>query len=159
MLSVRLAHGFGAFSLDVAFEAPPGVTVLFGRSGSGKTSVINAVAGLFHADTGRIAVRDRVLFDSDAGIFTPPHQRRMGYVFQEARLFPHLSVRQNLLYGCRFAPKASGASQAEAFDRIVTLLGISQLLDRRPRDLSGGERQRVAIGRALLSRPAMLLGR
>jgi molybdate transport system ATP-binding protein len=80
-----------------------------------------------------------------------------GIRFQEARLFPHLSVRQNLLYGCRFAPKASGASQAEAFDRIVTLLGISQLLDRRPRDLSGGERQRVAIGRALLSRPAMLL--
>jgi molybdate transport system ATP-binding protein len=96
MLSVELTHRFGDFTLDMSFDAPAGVTVLFGRSGSGKTSIINAVAGLFHPDSGRIATPEAVLYDTSAYLFVPPHKRRMGYVFQEARLFPHLSVRQNL---------------------------------------------------------------
>jgi molybdate transport system ATP-binding protein len=134
------------------------VTVSFGRSGSGKTSIINAVAGLLKAQSGRVATSDTVFFDSRRGLFVPPHKRRMGYVFQEARLFPHLDVRRNLTFGRRFAPRAARATDAaEEFDRIVALLGLQGLLDRRPRDLSGGETQRVAIGRALLSRPALLL--
>jgi molybdate transport system ATP-binding protein len=158
MLSVELSHRFGAFTLDVAFEAPGGVTVLFGKSGSGKTSVIKSVAGLLEPDQGRIATGDTVFFDSGRRHFVPPHKRRMGYVFQEARLFPHLDVRRNLTYGRRFAPRPPAAVDAAGeFDRIVDLLGLSGLLDRRPRDLSGGETQRVAIGRALLSRPALLL--
>jgi len=158
MLSVELSHQFDGFDLNVAFEAPKGVTVLFGRSGSGKTSVIKAVAGLLKPETGKIATSEAVLFDSDTRVFVPPYRRRMGYVFQEARLFPHLTVRQNLTYGRRFAPPEDAAAAPEvAFDQIVTLLGLSSLLSRRPRDLSGGETQRVAIGRALLSRPALLL--
>jgi molybdate transport system ATP-binding protein len=157
MLSVDLSHRFGDFALDVSFEAPPGVTVLFGRSGSGKTSVIKAVAGLFHPEGGRVASDENVLFDRAAGIFVPPHRRRMGYVFQEARLFPHLNVRRNLTYGRRFAPRDDVGAEVESFDRIVDLLGLGPLLDRRPRDLSGGETQRVALGRALLSRPSLIL--
>jgi molybdate transport system ATP-binding protein len=157
MLSVELTHRFGDFTLDMSFDAPAGVTVLFGRSGSGKTSIINAVAGLFHPDSGRIATPEAVLYDTSADLFVPPHKRRMGYVFQEARLFPHLSVRQNLLYGHWFAPKTEDALPGVEFERITDLLGIGPLLDRRPGDLSGGETQRVAIGRALLSRPSMLL--
>jgi molybdate transport system ATP-binding protein len=107
MLSVELSHRFGAFTLDVAFEAPGGVTVLFGKSGSGKTSVIKSVAGLLEPDQGRIATGDTVFFDSGRRHFVPPHKRRMGYVFQEARLFPHLDVRRNLTYGRRFAPRPS----------------------------------------------------
>ena len=158
MLKVEIAHHFGAFDLDVSFDAPAGVTVLFGRSGSGKTSVIKAVAGLFKPDQGNIAAPDATYFDSVTGVFVSPHKRRMGYVFQEARLFPHLDVRRNLIYGRRFAPRDAGdESDAETFDRIVELLGLGPLLQRRPRDLSGGETQRVAIGRALLSRPSLLL--
>jgi molybdate transport system ATP-binding protein len=140
MLSVELTHRFGDFTLDMSFDAPAGVTVLFGRSGSGKTSIINAVAGLFHPDSGRIATPEAVLYDTSADLFVPPHKRRMGYVFQEARLFPHLSVRQNLLYGHCFAPKAEDARAGGGVrtDRRPCLAS-AQLLDRRPRDLSGGE--------------------
>lgn len=152
-LSVRFAHHFGGFSLDVAFEAPQGVTALFGRSGSGKTSVVNAVAGLLRPETGHIELGETVLFDADRRISVPVHQRRLGYVFQEGRLFPHLSVRQNLLYGRWFAPSGTGAE----FDRVVAMLGLDALLNRRPGGLSGGEKQRVAIGRALLANPRLLL--
>ncbi|THD84751.1 molybdenum ABC transporter ATP-binding protein [Aliigemmobacter aestuarii] len=153
-LEVSLGHRFAGFTLDVAFQAPAGVTVLFGRSGSGKSTVVNAVAGLLRPERGRIAVSGSVVLDTDAGVMLPPHRRRMGYVFQDGRLFPHLTVRQNLLYGRWFAPQ--GARGAE-FDRVVALLGIGPLLDRRPGALSGGEKQRVAIGRAILSDPRLLL--
>jgi len=152
-LDVRLRHAFAGFTLDVAFTAPAGVTALFGRSGSGKTTVINAVAGLLRPDAGRIASDGRVLFDSAGGVNVAVHRRRLGYVFQDARLFPHLTVRQNLLYGRWFAPRGPG----EPLERVLDLLGIEPLLARRPGALSGGERSRVAIGRALLSNPAMLL--
>ena len=151
-LSVEIAHGFPGFALDVAFDAPPGVTALFGRSGSGKTTVVNAVAGLLMPDRGRIVAGGAVLFDRAGGVALPPHRRRLGYVFQDARLFPHMSVRQNLTYGQRFAP--SGGVGLEA---VVEMLGIGALLERRPGGLSGGEKQRVAIGRALLSNPRLLL--
>jgi len=151
-LSVEIAHGFAGFALDVAFDAPPGVTALFGRSGSGKTTVVNAVAGLLMPDRGRIVAGGAVLFDRAGGVALPPHRRRLGYVFQDARLFPHLSVRQNLTYGQRFAP-AGGVG----LDAVVEMLGIGALLERRPGALSGGEKQRVAIGRALLSNPRLLL--
>ena len=152
-LDVRLRHAFAGFTLDVAFTAPAGVTALFGRSGSGKTTVINAVAGLLRPDAGRIASDGRVLFDSAGGVNVAVHRRRLGYVFQDARLFPHLTVRQNLLYGRWFAPRGPG----EPLEHVLDLLGIEPLLARRPGALSGGERSRVAIGRALLSNPAMLL--
>ncbi|HPE26303.1 molybdenum ABC transporter ATP-binding protein [Albidovulum sp.] len=152
-LSVSLNHRLPGFTLDLSFEAPPGLTALFGRSGAGKTTVVNAVAGLVTPERGRIVADDGVLLDTAAGVNLPPHRRRVGYVFQDARLFPHLTVRQNLLYGRFFAPKGAGADLA----RIVDLLGIAALLGRRPGALSGGERQRVAIGRAILSNPRMLL--
>lgn len=152
-LSVRLCHRLGDFRLDAAFEAPAGVTALFGRSGSGKTTIVNAVAGLLRPDAGRIATEDAVLVDSDRGILVPPHRRRVGYVFQDARLFPHLSVGRNLTYGRAFARDAGGPDPAH----IAALLGISDLLARRPGALSGGERQRVALGRAILSNPRLLL--
>ena len=153
-LDVSVRHDFGAFTLDVAFSAPPGVTALFGRSGSGKTTVVNAVAGLLRPQTGRVVVDDTVLLDTEKGLFLPPHRRRIGYVFQEGRLFPHLTVRQNLQFGRWFAPRGA---RTESTERIVSLLGIGHLLDRRPGALSGGEKQRVAIGRALLSGPDLLL--
>lgn len=152
-LQVHLRHRFASFTLDVDFTAPAGVTALFGRSGSGKTTVINAIAGLFRPDQGRVVLSGEVLMDTAARIVPPPHQRRMGYVFQDARLFPHLTVRQNLLYGARFAPVAGRVT----LDQVVDLLGIAPLLARRPATLSGGEKSRVAIGRALLCAPRMLL--
>jgi molybdate transport system ATP-binding protein len=151
--SVALKHAFAGFTLDVAFDAPTGVTALYGRSGSGKTTVINAVAGLLRPDQGRVAVDDLVLLDTATQTSLPVHHRRLGYVFQEGRLFPHLSVRQNLLYGRWFAPKA----ESIALERVVEMLGIGHLLARRPGALSGGEKQRVAIGRALLCNPRLLL--
>jgi len=151
-LSVSLTHTLGTFTLDVTFDAPPGVTVLFGRSGAGKSAVINAVAGLLKPDYGKIVLDGETL--SDAHTWRSASTRRLGYVFQDARLFPHMTVRQNLTYGSRFAPRTdSGPSLTE----VCALLGIADLLDRRPAGLSGGEKQRVAIGRALLSRPRMLL--
>jgi molybdate transport system ATP-binding protein len=151
-LSVQLSHAFPSFALDVSFEAPKGVTVLFGRSGSGKTSVMRAVAGLMRPDAGRITLEGDVLLDTAQRRSIPPHRRRMGYIFQDARLFPHLTVRQNLTYGRWFAPKGG-----ESFDKVVDLLGLDHLLTRQPAKLSGGERQRVAIGRALLSNPRLIL--
>ncbi|NNU79435.1 molybdenum ABC transporter ATP-binding protein [Halovulum dunhuangense] len=153
-LSIAIRHAFAGFSLDVSFQAPPGVTALFGRSGAGKTTVVNAVAGLFRPDAGRVAVNGWEMFDTAAGRWLPPHRRHLGYVFQEGRLFPHLTVRQNLTYGRWFA---GGPRDAAEVARIVAMLGIDRLLDRRPAALSGGEKQRVAIGRALLSHPRLLL--
>lgn len=152
-LSVQIAHHLPGFTLDLAFQAPGGVTALFGRSGAGKTTVVNAVAGLIRPDAGRIVLNDRVLFDAGLRIWLPPQQRRIGYVFQEGRLFPHLSVRQNLLYGRWFSRRAAGPD----LGRITELLGLGDLLHRRPAALSGGEKQRVAIGRAILSDPDLLL--
>ncbi|MFN3261342.1 MAG: molybdenum ABC transporter ATP-binding protein [Pikeienuella sp.] len=153
-LDVALRHAFATFSIDIAFSAPPGITVLFGRSGSGKTTIVNAVAGLLRPSAGRIALDGRSLTDIGAGVFLPPHRRRIGYVFQEGRLFPHLTVRRNLLYGSWFAPRGA---KREEFWRIVEMLGIGPLLDRRPGALSGGEKSRIALGRALLSAPQLLL--
>lgn len=152
-LSVDLHHDFGGFTLDARFEAPQGVTVLFGKSGAGKSSVAAAVAGLLRPARGRIALGDRVLVDTAQGVFLPPHRRRIGYVFQDGRLFPHLTVRQNLLYGRWFAPHGAGPEMG----RILDLLGIGALVDRRPATLSGGEKSRVSIGRAILSNPRLLL--
>ncbi|SLN34131.1 molybdenum ABC transporter ATP-binding protein [Roseisalinus antarcticus] len=153
-LSVTLSHAFPGFTLDAAFEAPAGITVLFGRSGSGKTTVANAVAGLLRPDAGRIALDDVVLSDSARGVWLPPHRRRLGYIFQEGRLFPHLTVRQNLTYGRRFAPRGQ---RSDRVGHVVEMLGIGPLLDRRPGALSGGEKQRVGIGRALLASPRLIL--
>ena len=154
VLAVDVEKRLGAFTLAGRFKATGGVTALFGPSGAGKTTLVNMIAGLLAPDRGSIALDDTVLFDAAAGIDVPPHRRRIGYVFQEGRLFPHLSVRQNLDYGRRMSrhPRDSAA-----FTRIAQLLDIGPLLDRRPRTLSGGERQRVAIGRALLIRPRLLL--
>ena len=155
MLEIDVAKDLEGFRLEaqVACETS-GVTALFGRSGAGKTSLVNMLAGLLRPDRGRIALRGEVLFDSADGIDRPPERRRLGYVFQEGRLFPHLSVRGNLNYGLRRAP---AAERIIGLEQIVELLGIAQLLERRPRDLSGGEKQRVALGRALLANPSLLL--
>jgi molybdate transport system ATP-binding protein len=152
-VSVDISHRLGAFSLEACFETTDGLVALLGRSGSGKTSIINTIAGLINPDRGRVTVDDVVLIDTARRIFVPRHRRRIGYVFQEGRLFPHLTVRQNLLYGRWFAPRDVGGD----FDGVVELLGIEGLLERRPARLSGGEKQRVAIGRALLAKPRLLL--
>jgi molybdate transport system ATP-binding protein len=154
MLSVAVRHRLGGFRLDAAFDSPGGLTALFGRSGAGKTSLVNAIAGLLRPEHGHVAVDGEVLTDSERGVFVPARRRRIGYVFQEGRLFPHLTVRQNLLYGRWFARQGGGAGEVE---RVVELLGIGGLLGRRPANLSGGEKQRVAIGRALLSHPRLLV--
>jgi molybdate transport system ATP-binding protein len=152
-LSVQVADCSGAFALNVAFESAAGVTALFGRSGAGKTTVVQMVAGLRRPGSGRISMAGRTLFDSALGIDLPAHRRRVGLVSQEPRLFPHLSVRANLLYG-RWAGRRRSATSLEA---VVSLLGLEALLARRPATLSGGEAQRVAIGRALLAGPEILL--
>jgi molybdate transport system ATP-binding protein len=158
MLNVAVTHRLGDFTLDAAFNSDGGLTALFGRSGAGKTSLVNAIAGLYRPERGRIVVDEAVLTDTEAGIFVPAHRRRVGYVFQEGRLFPHLSVRQNLVYGRWFAPKAAPTAHGGGdFDQVVGLLGIDHLLGRRPANLSGGEKQRIAIGRALLARPRILI--
>jgi molybdate transport system ATP-binding protein len=145
----------GDFHLQARFASQPGLTALFGRSGSGKTSIVDLVGGLIEPDRGRIAVDGQVLTDTKTRTFVPAHKRRIGYVFQEGRLFPHMSVRRNLLYGRWFARPGDGAAVELA--HVVELLGIDHLLERRPDGLSGGEKQRVAIGRALLARPRLLL--
>ncbi len=155
MLRIDIYLQRGAFRRRVRIEDDTRVIALTGHSGAGKTSVLHAVAGLLRPDEGRIELDGRVLFDAKAGIDVPPHARGAGYVFQDARLFPHMSVRRNLLYGARRAPR--GESRRFAFDEVVQLLGIDALLARRPANLSGGEAQRVAIGRALLSQPRLLL--
>ena len=154
MLEVDIAHRLAAFELDIHFRTGRGLTALFGRSGAGKTSVVNAIAGLIRPERGRIVVDGSVLIDTERGIRAPAHRRRVGYVFQEGRLFPHLTVRQNLLFGRWFARDSAPAS---CLDDVVDLLGIAPLLERRPGRLSGGEKQRVAIGRALLASPRLLL--
>jgi molybdate transport system ATP-binding protein len=155
VLDITAVRQLGEFRLDVRVSLPSqGVSALFGRSGSGKTSLVNMLAGLIRPDRGRIVLGDAVLFDSDSGTDVPPERRRLGYVFQEDRLFPHLSVRNNLLYGHRRAPARDRTTTAT---EIIDLLGIGHLLDRRPAGLSGGEKQRVAIGRALLAHPRLLL--
>ncbi|MDB5591578.1 molybdenum ABC transporter ATP-binding protein [Enterovirga sp.] len=153
-LSVAVEHAQGDFHLSASFSAPAGVTALFGRSGSGKTTLVNVIGGLLRPRSGRVVLGNATLLDTERGIFVPPHRRRIGYVFQEARLFPHLSVRQNLAFGRWFAPRHEGGLATEA---VVALLGLAPLLGRRPGGLSGGERQRVAIGRALLAKPRLLL--
>jgi molybdate transport system ATP-binding protein len=154
MIELEIRKRLGAFFLDVKLASAGRVTALFGPSGSGKTTAVNLLGGLLRPDEGRIVVDGRVLADTQARIFVPKHRRRIGYVFQDARLFPHLSVRSNLTYGRWFTP---ASERTEDFERIVALLGIDRLLDRRPDSLSGGERQRVAIGRALLASPKLLL--
>ena len=155
MLQVDLQKRLGDFNLDVAFGIEDrGITALFGRSGAGKTTLVNMMAGLLRPDSGRLHIGGHTLFDSDAKINVRPERRRVGYVFQEGRLFPHLSVKANLLYGRRFAPKGERYQDAA---QIIDLLGLGGLLARRPATQSGGEKQRVAIGRALLSEPRLLL--
>ena len=155
MLEVDIEHPIADFELDIHFRVGRGLTVLFGRSGAGKTSVVNAIAGLIRPRRGRIVIDRSVVLDTDCGLCVPTYRRRVGYVFQEGRLFPHLTVRQNLLFGRWFL--SARERRVADFHGVVDLLGIAALLDRRPGRLSGGEKQRVAIGRALLASPRLLL--
>jgi molybdate transport system ATP-binding protein len=150
-LEVRVKRQLGETLIDVDFNTTSRLTAIFGKSGSGKTSIINMIAGLVKPQQGRIVVDKRVLFDSSLKVNLPAHQRRIGYVFQEGLLFPHFTVEQNLNYGRRFN---RGGPEPEG---IVSLLGLAALLKRKPINLSGGEKQRVAIGRALMSNPSLLL--
>ena len=152
MIEIRASRKFDGTNIEADIRTAGRSLALVGPSGGGKTTLLNMIAGLVTPDAGRIAIGDAVLFDSAAGVNLPPPQRRIGYVFQEPRLFPHYSVRGNLLYGARAAGEA-----LIGFDDLVDWLGIRPLLDRRPARLSGGEKQRVAIGRALLRRPRALL--
>ncbi|WGR94333.1 molybdenum ABC transporter ATP-binding protein [Bradyrhizobium sp. ISRA443] len=154
MLRVDITKQLGEFTLAASFASEGRVTGLFGASGSGKTSLINTIAGLLRPDRGTIVIDGETVDDTSAGIHVPTYRRRIGYVFQDARLFPHLDVRQNLDYGRRMNGLADDPAQRK---RVVELLDIGALLDRRPGRLSGGERQRVALGRALLSKPRLLL--
>jgi len=150
--SCRLARA--RFVLDASFSSAGACVALFGPSGSGKTTVAKLIAGLERPESGRIVVGDRILVDTEAGVFVPVHKRRVGFVFQDGQLLPHLSVQQNLAYGRSFAP---GHAASASFETVVDLLGIGHLLAARPATLSGGERQRVAIGRALLAAPRLLV--
>lgn len=152
MLELSIRHRQGDFTLAADLAVGEGLTALFGASGSGKTTLINIVAGLIRPQEGRISFNGETW--SDASIFVQPHRRRIGYVFQEGRLFPHLTVLQNLCYGERLLPRAE---RREDLTRITSLLGITDLLARRPANLSGGEKQRVALGRALMASPKLLL--
>jgi len=154
MIELDAALRRGTFSFEGAFAADAPIVALFGRSGSGKTSIVHAIAGIVRPVRGRIVIAGRTLFDSAKSIDLAPEHRRVGCVFQDALLFPHLTVRANLAYGERLTPAAERYIER---DRIVDLLDLARLLDRRPANLSGGERQRVAIGRALLASPRILL--
>ncbi|MBN6152304.1 ATP-binding cassette domain-containing protein [Xanthomonas sp. AmX2] len=153
MLKIDIEVQRGRFHRHMRIDEQARVIALVGPSGVGKTSMLNAIAGVLRPRSGHIAIDGRVLFDHAAGIDVPTHRRRIGYVFQDARLFPHMDVRRNLGYGRH----GRGQAQRFGFDAVVELLGIEALLARRPSNLSGGEAQRVAIGRALLSQPAILL--
>ncbi len=158
MLQVSTVKRRDGFVLRAQFEAPtPGVVALFGRSGCGKSTLIDLISGLLSPDEGRIQLGATVLTDTRAGVSIPVERRRIGYVFQDARLFPHFSVRGNLRYGLKRSAPAASESPSIGFDEVVSLLGLAGLLDRRPHQLSGGERQRVGLGRALLSQPQLLL--
>jgi molybdate transport system ATP-binding protein len=154
MLLVDIKKQLGDFKLEASFTSDGLVTGLFGNSGAGKTSIINMIAGLIAPDRGRISLNGETLDDTASRLHIPPHRRRIGYVFQDARLFPHFSVRQNLDYGRRMNRLDPDAG---AEKHTVGLLDIGDLLDRRPAQLSGGEKQRVALGRALLAKPKLLL--
>lgn len=154
MLAVHVERQLGEFAVNVSFTSDTAATALFGPSGSGKTSVINMIAGLLNPERGRIVLGDDVLFDSAAGINMPAWRRHIGYVFQEGRLFPHLSVKRNLDFGRWISGRARDPRQ---HDHVIEMLDIGHLLDRQPGKLSGGERQRIAVGRALLMQPRLLL--
>lgn len=154
VLSLDIEQHTESFTLKVAFDLAPGITALFGPSGAGKTMVLNAIAGLAAPTSGKISLGSQTLFDSEARINLAPDKRRIGYVFQNGRLFPHLSVEDNLLYGVKFVPDDAPAID---FAEVVDVLGIRNILARRTHDLSGGESQRVAIGRALMTSPGLLL--
>lgn len=153
-IDVDVTHQQGTFSLEARFTSTGRLTAFFGQSGSGKTTLVNIISGLIRPDHGRITIDDTVLVDTASGTFMPAWRRRVGYVFQEGRLFPHLTVKQNLLFGRWFRPVTERKID---LGTVVELLGINHLLTRRPGALSGGEKQRVAIGRALLSSPRLLL--
>ena len=155
-MSVQLRHSLGAFELDAAFEfgVDPGVTALFGPSGAGKSTVINAIAGLIEPAFGRIVLSGETVLDTERGLSVPARSRRIGVVFQDSRLFPHLTVRANLLYGWH---RTRGRVEPSRIDAVIGLLALDALLERRPRTLSGGEKSRVALGRALLMNPRALL--
>lgn len=153
MFDISVMATLGEFNLDASFRSESMVTALSGASGSGKSSIVAAIAGLLRPKHGKISVAERTLFDSETRIDIPAHRRGMRVVFQESRLFPHFTVAQNLMFGRWLA----GRKRDRQFDEVVALLGIEPLLARRPRKLSGGERQRVAIGRALLAEPKALL--
>ncbi len=154
MIELDVALRIESFDLRVAFENGDGITALFGHSGSGKSLTLNLIAGLMRPDSGTIKLDGRVLVDSKRGVFVAPHRRRIGIVFQDSHLFPHLSVQKNLRFGRWFAPRGAPAID---FNSVVEILAIGKLLSRHPARLSGGERQRVAIGRALLCCPKLLL--
>lgn len=154
-LVIDIDHRLGDFHLRASFACEGRLTALFGESGSGKTSIVNAIAGLVRPARARIVVDGVTLSDTDAGLFVPTHRRHVGYVFQEARLFPHMNVQQNLLYSQWFGGRK--ASPGASFETVVDMLGVGRLLRRYPSHLSGGERQRVAIARALLFGPKLLL--
>ena len=155
MIEIDVSRRLGEFKIEVeiAVEAS-GITALFGQSGAGKTALVDMLAGLSRPDRGRIAIDGQVLFDGARRIDVPPERRRIGYVFQEDRLFPHMSVRANLEYGFRRAP---ASERRIGLDQVVEVLDVRALLERRPRTLSGGEKQRISIGRALLANPRLLL--
>ena len=154
MLELDIRHAQGDFLLEATFSASEGLTALVGPSGSGKTTLANIAAGLIRPEAGRVSFNGETWFDGERNIFLPAERRRIGYVFQEGRLFPHMTVRQNLHYARHFRPTRTD----EAADaRLIDLLGIGHLLDRRPAGLSGGEKSRVAIGRALYSGPSLLI--
>ncbi|MGL3606117.1 molybdenum ABC transporter ATP-binding protein [Rhizobium sp. G187] len=154
MLEISIHHRQGDFTLAADLAVGAGLTAFFGPSGSGKTTLVNIIAGLIRPGEGRISFNGEIWSDTAKGIHMPPYRRRIGYVFQEGRLFPHLSVHQNLRYGERLLPKAE---RRENLDRIAAMLGIETMLDRAPAALSGGEKQRVALGRALMASPKLLL--